>query len=400
MRIKPPAILSGRPRNPKRPGTESANTSSASANSGSPSARKEQASGLPLLRNVPANVAHSFDADGLLASDESGVPSLYAVLRADLYLEPVIDADADPIRHAVTRIVSLLGDNLHYTLNWNRNSMRPRVIRYHAKHAKHFADAIGVLTGTKYGDKFGRMLVTGEFHQEVDIAIKGPPRLPAGGKETKETDAASPWGVLFQGEIADAPVDDALPAPAVLSWSVPVSLDLRNFAESVTYVASGLLVSWGVAGYGYASWDYASSSALARERRSHLPALYTHANDHMGFDVGLHHGYLQDLQENIRTVNWLTLVGPRLRSRIKGTADDRIEMHRTEAFTLLRASERPHTGGDEGGRAAYAAVDALLRPIRLSGGMEGNALRKACGGYFNSADAEAWLRRFEAGPSR
>jgi hypothetical protein len=375
--------MSGRALNPlaiaKSPGAKAASIAAAGTT--------ERPSAL-LLQDVPDKVDHAFDRDGLLAS-EADVPSLYAVLRADIYLEPVTDADAEPLRQAGIQLASLFGDKLHFTLNWNRNSLHPRVVRYQAKHVNHFADAIGVLTGTKYGDKFNRMVAMGEFHHEVDIALKG--NWPPGG--VKETDAASPWGLLFQGEISDALVNNTLPAPAVLSWSVPASFDLPKFAESVTAVASGLRVSWGVAGYGYASWDYTTPGL--RRPRNHLPALFAHAKAHSGFDVGLHYGYLQELRECIRTVNWLTLIGPRLRPQIEGHTQDGIELHRTKAFALLRASKGPLRGVDESERAAYAAVDALVRPIRLSRGIEGNALRRACGGYFKSAEAEVWLRRFE-----
>lgn len=183
---------------------------------------------------------------------------------------------------------------------------------------------------------------------------------------------------------------ERLRADAMLAASFPPSMPAAELEALAVAVAGDLRVRWGAAGHVYSAWELDRYGAV-RE------ALFAHARRHPGFDLGQHATWMPALSERLRTVSWLTVVGPELVAKLPPSAlatgptmDDEVSVTPCGEGFVLRAGNAPAAGDvnrDDFPRA-YVAADRRLRAVRAAEGLHFYA-------PWSSRTTEAWLRRFE-----
>ncbi len=345
------------------------------------------------LRGAMEHGAENLDNDGLLAGDATD-PALYAALVAEIYLEPVADADAEALQKAVEHLRAALGPQLRFSMTANNNAAAPRVFKYQPKHFENIAASLGTLTGSRYGSKLLYLMLNDDHQKEVDVSFKGTTIGAA-----KPTASASPWTVSFRARINEDKPEGVFVAPARLAFSVPMSFGLAPFAALLAQIVDGdLRIRWATAGYGYACWDYFRGvgdtiDLYRRPTKSKVARQRHHASEHLGFDIGLSENCFDVLNDHIRSVNWLTILGAALWHRLpESNRTDIVKRFSPEQLgrcLLIRASEVPQVGE---GKAPpdYAALDAMLLPIRLRTGLIDDEWADDA-----STACDRWLARFE-----
>jgi hypothetical protein len=202
-----------------------------------------------------------------------------------------------------------------------------------------------------------------------------------GGAERNDASPSS-----FRFYLTAAPGNDGvLSTRAMLSITVPESFDPEELCKRATELATDLRIRWGVAGFAYGGWE------LDRYGETR-DAIFAHARRHPGYDMGQHATLMETWHHALRTVSWLTFVGPSLAKSLpqKPAADDLVSLSAIGECICLRAGKAPARGDVNRGDfpPAYARVDAALRSLRASTGV-----------HFMTPWSEktslAWLRRFE-----
>jgi hypothetical protein len=100
--------------------------------------------------------------------------------------------------------------------------------------------------------------------------------------------------------------------------------------------------------------------------------------------------------DEIRTVSWLTFLGPAFVERLAQKTGAKLERRgQVEVFPLgdavvLRAGARPDPGDQNRLRLppAYVQADEMVRPLRARSGVDFMP-------PWSPADTEKWLQRFE-----
>lgn len=318
--------------------------------------------------------------DGVLASDVDG-PSLYAVLRADIYVEPLLAGDAAAFYRVAEILRQALGEHLTWSVTPEAEyseDEQSRVVPFAEDHLRHIGDAVPLLAGEPADSDIEALaaMIEGTALEDVDVSMKGG---------THPT-TASPWTVSFWAEVAEVYPDGLFDSPAVLSFTVPRSFGEIAFRDLALQIASTLRVRWASVGYGYASWEYFGGESAVTARRAH-------ALRYVGFDLGFHVFCLGSLMSEIRTVSWCTLVGDSLWSRLADVAHAELlrdfGARRVGSAWLLQASPLPEAGDINRLQLppGYVALDQLLRPIRMAKGLEGEG--------WDDRELDRWLCRFE-----
>jgi hypothetical protein len=129
-------------------------------------------------------------------------------------------------------------------------------------------------------------------------------------------------------------------------------------------IASLLRVRWGAAGFTYSGWERYAYNATQR-------AIHAHARRFVGFDAGHYNRQMLTWHDAVRTVSWLTFLGPafvaKLTERGGSLASTRlVQIGRAGESAVVRAGDVPERGDIN--RlwlpAAYVEADRLLRPVR------------------------------------
>lgn len=176
---------------------------------------------------------------------------------------------------------------------------------------------------------------------------------------------------------------------SMLRVSVPVATPLADVRARATELASVLPVRWGIAGLGLVGWDVDHFHAMH-------DAMYPVVRRHPGFDLGLYALQMDVWFERLRTVSWLTFLGPAMRARLAATTPLPARPPAPLAYveldggTLLVEAPAPAPGDINRGALppGYAAVDRLVRPVRCAG-------RVHFANPWTETTSEEWLRRFE-----
>ncbi|XXX80858.1 type VI immunity family protein [Sorangium sp. So ce134] len=202
--------------------------------------------------------------------------------------------------------------------------------------------------------------------------------------------AASPYLYGFWAELTGDEPEQRFPACPVLRLHVPDTWPADDFAARVTAIAAQLRLRWASAGYTYASWDV-SGDAISKQ------AIYAHARRFHGYDIPEYAGDAARFMNEIRSVNWLTFLGPALARRLrelgrelKGAGPLRVGA--AGDAVVLRAGDRPERGDINRLQIprAYQDADALVRPIRAGGGV-------TFLGPWTKTEVSEWLQRFGKG---
>jgi hypothetical protein len=141
---------------------------------------------------------------------------------------------------------------------------------------------------------------------------------------------------------------------------------------------------------GYALLFDDSSPAFEREHWATLARL---AMRHPGYDV-LHYTAVRScVYDKIKTVNWLTLLGPSLAAAFEPGFDDGagedIELIRTDGVTLIKAGREPQIGDVNRGDipVPYQTVAQQCADITCFN-------QAQFGGAFDDELTQRWVRRF------
>jgi hypothetical protein len=199
---------------------------------------------------------------------------------------------------------------------------------------------------------------------------------------------ASPFSYRFYAEVPDRARAERLEAPAMLRITVPSTWPLADFRARILAIARKLRVRWGVAGLTYSGWE------IDRPVET-FAAICAHSRRFAGYDVGLYAGLTDAWHERMRTVSWLTFVGPAFMSKLRGLGVDvaptkNVSVESVADGVVLQAGAQPEEGDLNRLRLppAYVQADEMVRPVRAHGGL----------GFkdpWTDALTERWLRRFE-----
>ncbi len=312
--------------------------------------------------------------DSPLASD-GVVPILWGTYAACFQLESLLPEDEPRFVEAHAEIANRLGDQL----KWSWATPFPTTQRFSLTDFEMVdlrCRQLGRKGGVGSPEIYAKMGVTSV--SRFFLAAHG------GAKENE----ASPYGYRYFSEVPELGSSAILPTQSALTVTVPVSMGVEEFEQMVLRIGSLLRCRWAAAGYGYAGWKYTQHNATR-------DAIFAHSKRFHGFDVGLESGWMPDFHRRIRSVSWLTFVGPELLAELGGaaalsTTHPEVSVQPTANGAWLKASATPAICDINRLQIspAYLAVDALLRKVRAS-----NDLNFAH--PWSEKTTEDWLRRFE-----
>jgi hypothetical protein len=313
-----------------------------------------------------------------LLSTPQGDPIVYPVLGAELTLESLTLADEERLREATAYVSEWFGSRLR----WSQDTTFKRIMPYDAAvleyipgyaQALHFPEpnpdlqqghVLNCLFSATYGD----------------FAI----HLSAAEVETM----AAPYTANFSSEMYEAKDGGPLYTCGSFSLTVPRAWPHEDFQRRVRRLVEILPVRWGAAGLTYSTWP---SAHFQRARQ----AIYAHARRFPGFDMGQSAAFHQEWRAALRTVSWLTYLGPEFAAKLKApgqqlTAGARSTLTPIGDAWEFQAGPQPESGDINRLLipAAYVEVDALVRPVRASTRID------FCDPWTRYT-SEEWLRRFE-----
>ncbi|MBX3231403.1 MAG: DUF3396 domain-containing protein [Labilithrix sp.] len=313
--------------------------------------------------------------DSPLARAKDGAPLAYATLGLAFHLEALAPEDGDGLAAACERIAATHAG----TLTWAWSSVHGEVARFDAS----VLDLVSTFpaqlanappTGDARADA-GASAMTAAHYDRFGVACHG-------GRARND---ASPSSLRFFARVsaADGPL---LRADAMLSATFPSSTPPAEIEELALAVAGDLRFRWGAAGFAYSAWEL-DRYGPARD------ALHAHARRHPGYDLGQHATWMRAFHDRLRTVSWLTFVGPALAAKLPPAAlesDPDVAVTKLNDGVVFRAGETPKAGdvNRDDFPHAYCEVDRRLRSIRAAEGIHFYA-------PWTSSSTEAWLRRFE-----
>jgi hypothetical protein len=309
-----------------------------------------------------------------IAKSAAGAPIAFPALGFAFHLEPLVPADASGLAKATDRILAVIGPKLR----WQWSSVHGEVEPFSAG----AFDLIAALPGQL--DDSAAQAVADERARAGASAMNAAhyDKLGVACHGGADRNVASPFTVRFFSRVTPSGTP-LLRADAMLAATMPIDTPLAELQKLAIGVASDLRIRWGALGYTYGAWEldrYGDARA----------AIFAHARKHPGYDVGQHTTYMRELHDRLRTVSWMTFVGPGLIGNLAIAPDPLIGVAKAGEATVLRAGERPEPGDVNRKQIplAYQRVDALLRPLRASTGLHFYA-------PWSAATTEAWLRRFE-----
>lgn len=133
------------------------------------------------------------------------------------------------------------------------------------------------------------------------------------------------------------------------------------------------------------------------------PTVYAMAQRFPGLEVDYPWIHVVEMEEGIKGINWLTILGEPWLSKMGGSGALRSALAKTfvgrsfEGGLLIQAGPRPLLGDAERGSIPepYAKLAALLAPVQIK---EHGPFHYARPERFDRQRSEAWLRRFLTAP--
>ncbi|WP_437961325.1 type VI immunity family protein [Sorangium sp. So ce119] len=312
--------------------------------------------------------------------ESEGSPVLFCALGLKIHLELLTGEDEERLDRVNDRVWAWYGDRL--SLTWLSCAASPqRTTRSHLDYISSYASHLKARANPDPALQRAINNVTKFGRTEYDVSCVG----------ASSPDAASPYTYAFWSEIGDVPDDSPdLPAHAMLELTVPDDHPLDVFFANVCAIVGELRVRWATAGLTYAA-------ELRYDTEAPGDRIYAHARRYTGYDVGFHVGMMDTFFDRIRTVNWLTFLGPAMVGALAAAgrtveSTPHVQVSQVGSATLLRAGSAPLAGDVNylAVPAAYREADALVRPIRASDGQD-----MVFFGPWDERSITRWLRRFE-----
>lgn len=319
-----------------------------------------------------------------IARSAAKAPLAYPALGLAFHLEPLDRTDAPRLARACERIAGVVGPQLR----WGWASVFPEVEPFSADALDLIASCPDRLPagGPPVPDEGGDRMVAGTTAMEAAHYDKFGVACHGG----RDRNVASPWTVRFYATAT--PEGGRIRADAMLAATMPLDTPLGVLEELAAGIASDLRIRWGAAGLAYGAWE------LDRYGETR-DAIYAHARRHPGYDVGQHATWMRAFHDRVRTVSWLTFLGPAMTAQVRasGASLDGDALVRVEPCgeggVVLRAGDRPMPG-DVNRRdvpRAYVHADRLVRSVRAPSPADTIHFYAP----WSAATTEAWLRRFE-----
>ena len=193
---------------------------------------------------------------------------------------------------------------------------------------------------------------------------------------------ASPWSIDFWTEYTEVAAEGVPTLCAVLRVTVPIDFDANTVAEWSRRIVSGLPLRWASLGY-----SYTGRYGHPNYRRP----VYAHARRHCGYDAGDYYGWLGTWYTCLRSVNWITILGPVFRSALKKLPKAPVRTEAWGAATAIIATDQPMEGDTNrlDIPQGYIAVDKALRSLRVT--PQGGSFAEP----WTATTTTDWIRRFE-----
>ncbi len=320
--------------------------------------------------------------DAPLAQDGS-TPTLYAALGATLHLEPIEVDDAEGLSEAMSLLYEWIGEHF----KWTRLSCWDEPIPHHSDHLEYVTSYPQNLVFEKVSDDPEAALFSFEIQTQPwsDYEV-----MFYGGDQPE---GASPFQLRFWSEIPRLDPDLPPRVIPVLSFCVPCSTDPAEVRARFLAVASRLRVRWASAGLLYSYYG-------APDHEACWERMYAHARRYTGFDVPHYVRNMDLFAFLLRSISWITILGPPFATQLELTA---IERGRAQGLTIeafgeeglvIQAGAEPEEGDRNrlGTPRLYVAADELVRPFRAADAERDEIVFV---GPWDYAAVTAWLRRFE-----
>ena len=316
-----------------------------------------------------------------------GIPRLFEALGVTFDLEDLRPPDADRLARVNAMVKDWFGPHLRQTNHALYDEIapfRPEDLEYVEMFAHNGAPihTKDQLWGWRYRSGFS-------------LAVNG----------ATDSAHASPWSYSFvqterEDTLEETPerevpehrgskklikaIGRIAPIASALRLTVPADWPLADFRARVLAIADELRLRWAAAGLTYAHWMAFDPAPVGK-------ALGAHAKKHPGFDVGYDRTGLELFHDQLRTVQWLTVLGPNLSARVEVTPTEHLRVETRAGGLVVQAGDAPQRGDTNRRKVpvAYAEADRAMRAVR---GSDGSKL-----GWmgFSRETATAWLRRFE-----
>lgn len=303
-----------------------------------------------------------------------GLALAWPVLGVYVQLEPAVAEDEDRYAAAVSMVKDWIGAELrwtHTTTFATPQPFRPTDFDFVVDHAR-----ASDLPPVDPRDELSVMLRRHHVMTRLDFSMES-----YGGAEDN---GGSPFSFAFHAEVPDPETSLKASLPTCLRVTVPTSTDLGEFYARVTSLLSVLRIRWASAGLTY-------SGATIQWYDEVHEAIYQHARRHPGFDVPVFIEQGNAFANRVRSINWLTWIGPELARRVpSASGSNLLRIDTVPGAVLVQAGDRPVAGDTNrfGLPPAYRAADALVRAVRA---------REDIHFLFPWTEKTTtdWLRRFE-----
>ncbi len=320
-----------------------------------------------------------YDPGSPLVAEDDGFPTLCASFGVMFHLEPLTPDDQPGLEAVNAMVMDWFGG----ALNWTMMSVASTIEAFRPQ-------------DLEYISEYPSTLATPQLDVPPEVAVVGR-RFGAAEHERfavythggSGENRASPYSYRFYADVLHPEkTAETFETASFIRVTVPVSCPPLEFRDRVLHIADKLRVRWGAAGHMYSGWELGW-------RRTYEQAVYSHARRFAGFDTGFYENHMERFHEQIRTVNWLTFLGPSFRERLAKVgvlprSHGGVQVYSLGSGLVLQAGEVPAEGDVNrlGLPPAYLEADALVRPVRAAEGVH-------FGRPWTERTSEAWLRRFE-----
>jgi hypothetical protein len=312
-----------------------------------------------------------------LVTRSDGSPILFPVLGVFIQLEPPQPDDVERYRAAAALVRDWIGSELRWTLTTTFSvpeKFRASDLDYFEDHAR-----ASIRPPTSGDVAIDRMQMRLQVKSQLDFSMS------CYGAE--EDDDASPFSFHFHSEVPDDKSALSMTLPTSLLVTVPTDWPLEDFRQRALALIATLRVRWANAGLTYSGAD---DQAYVETHQ----ATFAHARRYPGFDMPEFVELGLAFHDRIRSVNWLTVLGPALLVQpLPVATSDSVQVFQVGNCLALQAGEAPSAGDINRliFPPGYQAADAMVRKVRSP--------RPTDSIHFLhpwDADTSArWLRRFE-----
>lgn len=328
-------------------------------------------------------IRHTDVEPGPPLAETAGSPRVYSVLGAFFHLEAIEPDD----EARLDRVNALVLDWFGPRLGWTEAAFLRGIPPFRPTDLDFISGYCRTLELPS--DPKERSVASDLHFGRIDYSV----HCGGGAKNSQP----SPYSYQFWASLLDEEPGPRLNVCSMLALTVPDTWPHEDFRARVTEIASALRLRWGAAGLTYSTWDYVTYGDWFEDK-----SIYAHARRFHGYDVPAYLLHTARLHDAIRSVNWLTFVGPALADRLRAEGKTLesagpLSVSKAGDAVLIRAGDRPERGDINRLQVppAYVAADALVRPVRASGTPAESLLY--FGQPWTASEASDWLQRFGKG---